>query len=252
MRRVGPVSAIIAHLSESARHRALFMRTLAFRFCRFLCWALFNSTCRVTVSGQPARWPAPLVIAANHISHFDPPLLGAMARPIIDFMAMQDLFASRWFGWWFRLVFCIPVDREGSGSAALREGLLRLRAGRTLGIFPEGGLRTGAASVLGDAPLPPGAAALATRTGAAVLPCLILGTDQLYAGRAWLRRPQLRVVFGSLISATTADGHPRRRDDVNREIERAIKMLYAQWCASPDFDPLLVPRSAQERWAANR
>ena len=120
------------------------------------------------------------ILAANHISHFDPLLITATVPRKIDWMAMADLFRGRLLGAWLRASDCFPVVRFKPDRAALRTAIVRLEAGHAVGMFPEGGLRDGAASVLGGAPLLRGIRAVAQMAHAPLVPCVILGSDRLY------------------------------------------------------------------------
>jgi 1-acyl-sn-glycerol-3-phosphate acyltransferase len=146
------------------------------------------------------------ILAANHISHFDPPLIGIAARRKIDWMAMIELFRLPGFGGWMRGIDAFPVERGRLDREAVRTALARLRAGRAVGIFPEGGIRDGARSVLEGAPVRPGVAGLAQMTGAPVIPCVIMGSDRCYVlprlwrpWRPWRRVP-VWIAFGQPLS----------------------------------------------------
>ncbi|NBS50750.1 MAG: 1-acyl-sn-glycerol-3-phosphate acyltransferase, partial [Verrucomicrobia bacterium] len=135
-------------------------------------------------------------MACNHLSHFDPPLIaGAFSLPI-DFLAMRELFQPAWFGFLMRSCRVIPVGRKQADTTALKTALDRLRSGRIVGVFPEGGLRAGKTSVLEGAPLTEGVSLLASRSGCPVRPAVIVGSDQLYVARNWLRRPRVVVAIG--------------------------------------------------------
>lgn len=231
-------------------HMSIRMRTLLYRVCRGICRLIFLP-CQIRVVGSFKYSAGPLLLVGNHISHFDPPALGCCVRPPVDFMAMKDLFASGWSNWLFTNIFAIPVDREGSGTEALRVALQRLKEGRIVGLFPEGGLRTGAESILEATPLPPGAALLSLKAECPVVPVLILGTDQLYAKQAWWRRPELRIEFLPVI-CPVRDGKRVPRGELNEEIDQAIKGAYQQWKASDEFCEKMVPVTAQDRWAAKQ
>ena len=126
-----------------------------------------------------------LVIAANHISNFDPPILGvALPRPV-SYMAKKELFAVPVLGTMLPWLYAFPVDREAGGTGALRAALRMLKEGRCVGIFPEGGR-----NVTGTNDEKAGAAFLAAASGAPVIPAAIVGTRRL--------RPfgRVTVVFG--------------------------------------------------------
>jgi 1-acyl-sn-glycerol-3-phosphate acyltransferase len=116
-------------------------------------------------------------------------------------MATLELYAPGPVTWWMQAVDTFPVDREKVDRAAAREAVARLRRGRVVGIFPEGGLRDGARSVLEGAPLKPGLAGLAKLGQAPVIPCALIGSDQLYTPGKWipLRRARAWIAFGEAL-----------------------------------------------------
>ena len=129
-----------------------------------------------------------LVVAANHLSNFDPPILGiAMPRPVF-YMAKKELFAMPVLGTLIRHMNAFSVDRQVGGTAALRASLRMLKEGRCVGIFPEGGR-----NVSGTREEKAGAAFLAAASGVPVVPAAIVGTRKL--------RPfgRVTVVFGEPI-----------------------------------------------------
>ncbi|MGF1678764.1 MAG: lysophospholipid acyltransferase family protein [Candidatus Methylacidiphilales bacterium] len=230
------------------------LRTLLYRLCRMVCRALFFPTCQIEVcglsnDGPPFDLDGPLILAGNHISHFDPPLLGSVLRSPVDFMAMQELFSTPVSAWLFHNIFAIPVDRSGSGMSAVREALMRLQAGRMICIFPEGGLRTGDSSILEHRPCPPGAALLALQSRVPVLPFIIIGTDRLYAWQCWFRSPKVLLLFGQRLNPVDSKGKRRNQQEFNDTLDAEIKRLYVAWKNGLDFDEIMIPRTAQERWA---
>ena len=140
------------------------------------------------VGAEKVPKTGPLIVAANHISNFDPPLLGvALPRPVA-YMAKKELFAMPVLKQLIPRLNAYPVDREAGGTAALRASLRLLKEGRAVGIFPEGGR-----NVTGTNEEKAGAAFLAAASGAPVVPAAIVGTRTL--------RPfgRVTVVFGDPI-----------------------------------------------------
>jgi 1-acyl-sn-glycerol-3-phosphate acyltransferase len=126
-----------------------------------------------------------VVIAANHISNLDPPLLGiAVPRPV-SYMAKKELFAMPVLGTVISHLNAFKVDRDAGGTAALRASLRMLKEGRCVGIFPEGGR-----NLTGTNQEKAGAAFLAAAAGVPVVPAALIGTRKL--------RPfgRVTVVFG--------------------------------------------------------
>jgi 1-acyl-sn-glycerol-3-phosphate acyltransferase len=176
------------------------VRALIYHASRLLAKLLFAPFVKIhLLRPELARRDGAWILASNHISHFDPPLVGIAVRRKIDWMGMMELFRLPLLGPWLRAIDTFPVDRAHLDRHAVRIALTRLRAARALGIFPEGGIRDGPASVLEGAPLRPGVAGLSQMTGAPVIPCVIMGSDRIYIlPRLWRpgRRLPVWIAFG--------------------------------------------------------
>jgi 1-acyl-sn-glycerol-3-phosphate acyltransferase len=136
----------------------------------------------------------PFVLAVNHLSMMDVPLaLVVLPRPAV-MLAADYLQRSRWLDWFIgELGHAIYVERGAGDRAALDRAIEVLRAGGVLALAPEGTRsQTGA---LG--PGHPGAAYLATETGAPVVPLVAWGQERL--GRFWkrFRRAPIHVRIGA-------------------------------------------------------
>jgi 1-acyl-sn-glycerol-3-phosphate acyltransferase len=113
----------------------------------------------------PVRGPC--IIASNHFSGWDPPVVGIATPRQLHFMAKRELFARPFFAAVMRGVRAFPVDRARNDIGAVKEALRRLGAGYAVGIFFEGTRNRDAKAVMG------GAAYLAQRSGASVVPTAI-------------------------------------------------------------------------------
>src|SRR5207245_5967432 len=89
---------------------------------------------------HPERVPrsGPVILAANHASFIDPPLVGAGANREINYLARESLFRFPVVGAILRAVNSVPVDRDGGGAVGLKVILDRLLDGREICIFLEG------------------------------------------------------------------------------------------------------------------
>jgi len=155
--------------------------------CRYLVRILLFPVCRVHLATFSKLRPrGGFILASNHISHFDPPIVGAWYARYVDWMAMEELFRSKFSAMLMRGLCAFPVRRDGTDRGAVREALARLAIGRTVGLFPEGGIRAGPQSILEGAPMWPGVCALSVLSGKPIVPCVILGTDRLYHPGNWL------------------------------------------------------------------
>ena len=205
--------------------------------------------CRVETH-QTQKVPAgPWILACNHLSHFDPPLIaGAFRRPL-DFLAMRELFQPAWFGFLLRAANVIPVGRRQADTTALKAALQRLEQGRIVCVFPEGGLRAGSTSVLGGADLTEGVALLAARAQVPVRPAVVVGSDQLYVRQNWGRRPRIVVAAGE---AMAPPGKKEKRSDWVQRLGREMRKVYEAARHRHQLKSHELPHTPQERWKKGR
>ncbi|MBO4852085.1 MAG: 1-acyl-sn-glycerol-3-phosphate acyltransferase [Schwartzia sp.] len=160
-----------------------------------------------------------VIVAANHMSNWDPPFLASFLERPVSYMAKQELFEIPIFGTVIRWLFAFPVRRGAADRSAVKAAVKELRAGRCVGIFPEGTRsKDGEVHHFGA-----GVALLASMSGAPVVPAAIVGTDKMR---------NLRVVYGAPISF---EGKANREtlDEFSQKIrEEVIKMKKA--CEEPE------------------
>lgn len=210
---------------------------------------IFVPVCRIETSGTEEVPAGPWILASNHLSHFDPPLIAGAFRQPIDFLAMRELFQPAWFGFLMRGANVIPVGRRQADTTALKTALRRLENGRIVGVFPEGGLRAGKTSVLEGAKLTEGIFLLSARSGCPVRPAVIVGSDQLYAGANWLRRPRVVVAVGNPVPAP---GPTEERSVWTETLAERMRDLFAEVKKRHGLEEEVLPRTPQERWKAGR
>ena len=184
------------------------------------------------------------VMVSNHISHFDPPLLSGYLPRKIDWIAMSELFGTKWSKAGFTWLDVIPVDRHGDDRQALRTAIKRLEAGRMIGIFPEGGIRDGARSILSGAEMREGAFLIAAKARCPVVPVVILGSERLYNRRNWLpwRRAKVYIAIGEPVLPSDA-GRKQLRDDTAAALI-GLKDRLMEACHLGENE---LPHSPQER-----
>jgi 1-acyl-sn-glycerol-3-phosphate acyltransferase len=155
-------------------------------FAKGLIWTIGRVAWRLQGYGtENVPMTGPLIVACNHISNLDPPLMGACCPRRISYMAKRELFEVPVLGPLIAAVGAYPVDRQGSAAAAIKRSVEVLRAGGCVGIFPEGGR-----NVHGDKEPQIGVALLASLTKAPVVPACIVGSAR--AGSL----AQIKVAFG--------------------------------------------------------
>ena len=165
-----------------------------------------------------------VVVVANHGSHLDPPLLGhALGRPVA-FMAKAELFRIPLLGAIIRACGAYPVKRGASDREAIRMATARLGEGWAIGVFLDG---TRQANGRVNAPMP-GAALLAARSDAPLLPVAIINSHRALGKRGQLPRLipiQLRI--GKPIPPPSS----RRKQDLeatSAELQKRINALLDQ------------------------
>lgn len=189
------------------------------------------------------------ILASNHISHFDPPLITPFCPRRIDWIAMVELFHGKFLHGFFTGLNVIPVDRSGSDRSALRAAVKRLHDGRVVGIFPEGGIRDGAATIVNGGRMKEGVSLLASLSGAPIVPCVILGSDRLYNKRNWLpwRRTGVWIGYGAPIHAPSDLSGEAKRSRIQQEFAAAIVDLKTRLVADFHLAPADLPHSPQQR-----
>lgn len=139
----------------------------------------------------------PLLVVSNHFHWAEPPLLALSSPWDIEFLGARAAMMHKWVGWFIRLYRAIPVEKMGINVEAIREAIDLLRAGKVVGIFPEGRTHLNRLSNAW-----PGAAFIALKAKVPVLPVGIAGAfDAPRYWRAFRRAPvEIRIgeVFGPL------------------------------------------------------
>lgn len=158
----------------------------------------------------------PVIVCTNHVSWWDPVLVCISLKRPVHFMAKKELFAYPVFGYLLRKLNAFPVNRGKADIGAIREGLAVLGRGEVLGIFPEGTRQRGGKQL---GPMHPGAALLALKTGAVVVPGAIRGSYSF--------RGSLTLAFGKPIVLKPVSGQLSVDiEEGSREIAHAIETVW--------------------------
>lgn len=130
-----------------------------------------------------------LVVACNHISFWDPPLVGAACPRELHFLAKEELFEG-WLGPMIRSVNAIPIRRGVADLSGMSRAIERLKGGEALLMFPEGSrMRDGELH-----PARPGVGMMAVHGDVPIVPCVISGSNR--PGKWWYRGARPRIWFG--------------------------------------------------------
>jgi 1-acyl-sn-glycerol-3-phosphate acyltransferase len=187
----------------------------------------------------------PALLLSNHISHFDPALMGIQFPRYIHFMADKPLLEIPIYGKLLEWAYVFPIDRTKNDRAALRTAMERLNAGNVVCIFPEAGIRHGRTSVLGGTEMPVGTASLWRMMHVPVIPMVIIGSDQMYLWKNYFRRPRIFIRVGPLLPAPEDKA---TREELRDRIVAAWRELYEGMIRDYAIRPDELPQSAQQRW----
>lgn len=169
---------------------------------------------RIEVVGRVP--PGPCVVAANHESLLDPPLLALAARQPLHFLAKVELWRHRPGAWLMDALGGIPVRRDARDLQSIRRAEQLLRAGEAVAIFPQGTVRGGDWSR--------GAAKLALATGSPLVPVRIVGTARALS-RGRIGFPRIRIVVGEPIPVQPARPTVAAARELTRAAEAAVRTL---------------------------
>jgi 1-acyl-sn-glycerol-3-phosphate acyltransferase len=135
-----------------------------------------------------------LIVASNHQSYWDPPLVGAATpRGDLHYLAKAELFKPPLFGPLIRSVNAIPIRRGMADLTGMSRAIDVLRSGGALIVFPEGTRSTDGELQ----PARPGVGMLAVHGDSVIVPCSVIGSNRprrwmLHSGRLtiWFGRPR--------------------------------------------------------------
>jgi 1-acyl-sn-glycerol-3-phosphate acyltransferase len=175
----------------------------------------------------------PLIVAPNHLSFADPPLVGCATRRRLRYMAKRELFLPLGIGWLLRALGAFPVSRGAVDIRAMRRALELLREGEAVLVFPEGGRGDGKTLRMPEQ----GVSLLAKRSGAPVIPVGIVGSDRvLPRGAKFFHRGKTSVIWGEPFGyedATRGLAEREARAHFARELISRVWALIAERAEPP-------------------
>jgi cytidylate kinase len=176
------------------------------------------------------------ILAANHASLLDPPLMGLCATRRLGYLAKEELFTIPGLKQLIEAMGAIPIHRSGPDRLGIEAAKSVLTRGCGLLLFPEGTrTRSGA---LG--PARPGVSMLAAESGVVVIPAHIQGTWRL--GSAIFRRPRVVVRFGPALSPPATGSGRAWRDELRAHAGRIMQAIAGLGNAGTDPARTVPPR----------
>lgn len=165
-----------------------------YRFAKWVCNLFCTIKFKVEVYGsENLPQEGGFILASNHISDYDPILIGIKLKRQLNFMAKAELFENKLFGAVLRGLGAFPVERGKGDNTAIMKAIDTVKGGDVLAIFPEGTRSK-------DGQLrrfKSGAIVVAAQTGANIIPTSVY-IEGIYDNKRKLR-PRVVVRYGELI-----------------------------------------------------
>lgn len=189
---------------------------MLYRISVILVHGLLKLFCKLEVKGREAFWAErPFILAANHSSNLDPPLLAVVSPRKIAFLAKKELFANRLFARYLHSVGAIPLSRDKTDLTAIRLSLETLKS-RPLLVFPQG-RRSADLEAINS-----GVGFLCKKAKVPVIAARVEGTDKVLPPDAkFLHRGRIKVTFARVDTISAVDTY----EDITRKVMAKIKSL---------------------------
>ena len=193
-----------------------------YKFFKALCRIWYGIFFRTRVIGaENIPKDGAFILAANHVSNWDPPFLGTFIEREVCYMGKEELFKNPVMAWICRHLYVFPVKRGAADKTAIKTAVKILREGKCLGIFPEGTRsKTGK---LGKAEA--GVSLIAAMTKAPIIPAAIVDTEKIFS-RA-VKFPRLAVVYGAPMKFSGSTKDKAALENFAQDIMNEIAKLKA-------------------------
>lgn len=171
--------------------------------CRFVFGIIFRTK---VIGAKNIPKEGAFILAANHVSNWDPPFLGTFINRTVNYMGKEELFKNPIMAAICRGLNVFPVKRGAADKNAIKTAVKILKFDNCLGIFPEGTRsKTGK---IGKAES--GVSLIAAMTKAPIIPAAIINTEKIFSSE--IKFPRLAVVYGEPIKFS---GSAKDKDAMN-------------------------------------
>jgi len=195
------------------------------RWVYWLGWMAFGAAFRTLfglklVGEENLVSEGPVLVASNHQSFLDPPLIGNLYKTEMVFLARKTLFVG-FFKWLYTQWNAIPVDQDRPDMGSLKTIIRKLKEGERVLVFPEGE-RTLDGTI---GPAAPGIGLIAAKSGAVIQPVRIRGArEALPRGSSKIRFARIIVSIGKPIYLTPEE---LKASDGKESYDRIAKQIMA-------------------------
>ncbi|MCD4828941.1 MAG: 1-acyl-sn-glycerol-3-phosphate acyltransferase [Candidatus Cloacimonetes bacterium] len=192
------------------------MRPL-YRLAKTLTYAIFHIVGgRVVNANRIREWDGG-IIAANHISYFDPPWVGCVWSNEIHFLAKRELFEVKLLSPLIKYLNAVPIRRGVIDRQSTARVKQIVESGKSILMFPEGSRKKFTAK--------PGIGKIAIQSGASVLPVLLCNTGKPCS--SLLGRRPMRIVVGEPITREAIGKYEDTKDDYRALSEYILQRILA-------------------------
>ena len=161
-------------------------------------YTLFKTTARLffgynVVNREHLKGLEGCMIASNHVSFMDPPMVGVAFDEAIYYLARKSLFSNRLAAWLYRKWNTIPVNQARPELSSLRQIIKLLKDGEKVLMFPEGQRSWNGELAEGKT----GVGMMIAKSRARVLPVRVFGAEEILPrGASFPRRGKVTIVIG--------------------------------------------------------
>lgn len=183
---------------------------------RILSWVLFRPR---IIGRENVPRHGGFIMASNHISYYDPPLVGSWQRRRMYFFTKQELFRNRLFGAILRACNSLPVKRGTIDREAIRLAVETIHQGYGLVLFPEG-TRSHSDQFL---PAKAGLGVVARTAECPIVPAYLHGSNMLRD--CFRRRTRLTIVYGEPFSTDWVRSFPAEKSGYQAIAEAVMERI---------------------------
>lgn len=193
----------------------LIIRTLALILSKLLFRVQAFGQCNIPLKGG-------FILASNHTSYLDPPILAVTCPRVLSFIAKEELFKNAIFGPFITAMNAFPLKTETADLKALRWAIGALKAGGVVTIFPEGGRTTD-----GELAEPlKGVGFIAAKANVPIIPAFIEGSNKAFPVNSKFIRPKkIKVYFGQAIKLEEFNLQAEDSDLYQRIAQRTMEKI---------------------------
>ena len=176
--------------------------TLFYKIVAYVVRSCFKIFAKVDITGMDNVPPyGPLIVVVNHLSYNDPPLIASMLTRPLDFLGKKELFINPCMRFLMQKFRVYPINRS-AGAEAMNIAMGLLDWDHALAIFPEGQRSPTGTLQLAK----PGAAYLALKSQAPILPIAVHGTEKYPPWRMLFPFRKLYINIGEPFSLPVIEG----------------------------------------------